>query len=130
MNQHRGPLDWVALQEGSKASESTTIELAKGDNYDETDLSDESSKPLSKPIDTTPAMSGAAGFGYANTIWVGPQDRGDGQQDPTDNGMIRVVCLKDLLLVRHGSDTKSVDRIKADGGAVCGCSRSWRHGLR
>jgi hypothetical protein len=52
-NQLGCPLDWVALQEGSKANESATIEFAKGDNYDEPDESDKLSKPPSKPIDTT-----------------------------------------------------------------------------
>jgi hypothetical protein len=59
-NQHGGPPDWVALQEGSKASESAAIELAKGD--DETDESNELSKPPSKPMNTTPVVSGAARY--------------------------------------------------------------------
>ena len=53
-NQHGGPPDWVALPEGSKASESATIELAKGENYDDPDESDELSKPrpsrLTRPL--------------------------------------------------------------------------------
>ncbi len=67
-NQYGRPPDWVALLEGSKASESTTIELAEGDNYDKANLFDESPRQLSKPIDTTPVVSGAAIFGYAAVI--------------------------------------------------------------
>jgi hypothetical protein len=113
-NQHGGPPDWVALPEGSKASESATIELAKGDNYDE---SDELSKPPAKPIDTTPVVSGAARFGYADAIWVGPQNHGEGQPDSVDDGIIRVVYLDDVLFIRRGPEAKDEHRSKADGGA-------------
>jgi hypothetical protein len=117
-NQHGGPPDWVALQEGSKASESATIELAKGENYDDPAESDELSKPPAKPIDTTPVVSGAARFGYADAIWVGPQNHGDGQHDSADDGIIRVVYLDDVLFVRCSPEAKDIDSSKADGGAA------------
>ncbi len=97
-NQHGGPQDWVALQEGSKASESATIKLAKGENYDDPDESDELTQPPSKPIDTTPVVSGAARLRYADALWVGPQVHDDGLHDSADDGIIRVVYLDDVLL--------------------------------
>jgi hypothetical protein len=114
-NQHGGPPDWVALQEGSKASESTTIELAKGDNCDEPDKSDELSKP--KLMDTTSVVSREARFGYADAIWVGPQIQGDGQHDTADDGITRVVYLDDGLFVRRRPDSKSMVSNNAEGGA-------------
>jgi hypothetical protein len=117
-NQHGGPQDWVALQEGSKASESATIELAKGENYDDPDESDELSKPPAKPTDTTPVVSGAARFGYADAIWVGPQVHDDGKRDSADDAIVRVVYLDDVLFVRRGPDAKGVDSSKTDGGAA------------
>ncbi len=45
-------------------------------------------------------------------------DRGDGHKDPADDSMIRFIDLNDILLVRRNPDTKSVDGIKANGGAT------------
>ncbi len=49
---------------------------------------------------------------------MGPQVHDDGQHDPADDDTIRVVYLDDVLFVRRGPDTKSVDSVKADGGAT------------
>jgi hypothetical protein len=43
---------------------------------------------------------------------------GDGQHNTEDNGYIRVMYLDDVLFVRRGPDSISVDSIKADGGAA------------
>ncbi len=60
----------------------------------------------------------AARFGYADAIWVGQQDHGDGQHDPADDGIIRVVYIDDVLFVKRGPEAKGVDSSKADGGAA------------
>ncbi len=49
---------------------------------------------------------------------MGAQVHCDGQQYTADNGIIRVVYLDDVLFVRRFPDSKSVDSVKADGGAA------------
>ncbi len=49
---------------------------------------------------------------------MGPQVHGEGQHDTADDGMIRVKYLDDVLFVRRGPESKSVDSIKADCGAA------------
>jgi hypothetical protein len=92
---------------------------------------------LPRPFGPGRWVSGTARFGCADAAWIGPPDRGEGQQEPADDGTVRVVhpdggFLTRGLPVGRVPDSGSVDdSAKANGqgsggrnGDACGPIRA------
>ena len=134
-NEHCPRPDWVALQEGKKASEAIIFELSTGEDYGKVDLlanaamaTEPSIKPITstkidlaakaamatepttKPIDAALMVSGAQIFAYTDATWVSEQDSGA----LADDG--KVVYLNDILMVRSLPDAKSIGSTMDDDG--------------